>query len=432
MNHLSGRKQVSFLLAVLLMLIMLLTAGCDEDEEEDEAVETPRQIADFNKPGVVMITNQYTADISVPGCVVSPEQNHRLLNQLSVRMKRGELDSQQAVVNAYIEEIAKNPAKYLTPSAKKIRQDVKGGCMGSGFIITQDGYIVTNAHVVYTSGEDLKEMLVQDGMQQIIKKDMQGFEQNLVSQGYTVSDDLLEKMRQAIVVFYAQHLEVSNVRQQVYASLAMGSRQEGTPCEVKKKGDPAPGKDIAILKAESREGLPTVQLGDDEPLKTGDKIFVLGYPGAATFNQFLAQDGKLESSFTSGMLSAKKGMADHGEVLQIDAAITHGSSGGPVFDEKGRVIGVVTFGSQDEQGSMVQGMNFAMPVSIVKDFLKELDVQPSQGDMTRKYHAAVNAFNHGQYDEASEDFTELQEQDSLFPYVKEFLDEARKKMDDSK
>ncbi len=317
--------------------------------------------------------------------------------------------------------------KYLVPSSHVIRQEVKAGCMESGFIVTQDGYIVTNAHVVYASDKDLKEMLAQDGLQKIIQQDMQGLKSELSGQGYSVPDDVLAKLQRAVIKFYAQHLEVSNVKQQVYASFGMESRTKGIACEVCKRGEPAPGKDIAILKA-AKENLPVVQLGDDKALKTGDKIFVLGYPGAATFNQFLAQDAKLESSFTAGMVSARKTMPENWDVLQIDAAITHGNSGGPVFDEKGSVVGVVTFGSLDEQGSMVQGMNFAIPVSIVKEFLHDLGVEAKSGELEQNYRTAVRAYDQGQYEDALEAFTELHERVPDFPYVQEFITEAKENM----
>ena len=131
------------------------------------------------------------------------------------------------------------------------------------------------------------------------------------------------------------------------------------------------------------------------------------------------------------MLSARKAMENNWDVLQIDAAITHGNSGGPVLDETGHVVGVVTFGSLDEQGSMVQGMNFAIPVGIVKNFLKELGVKPEQGELTKQYHAAVEAFNQADYDAADEQFCELQKQSPDFPYIKEFLDEIKKKLNEN-
>ena len=190
-----------------------------------------------------------------------------------------------------------------------------------------------------------------------------------------------------------------------------------------KHGKPVPGKDIAILQADQKN-LPTVNLGDDVPEKTGDKIYVMGFPGAATFNQALAKEAKLEATFTSGMVSARKQMQDGWEVLQMDAAITHGNSGGPVFNEKGQVIGVATFGSLDDQGNLVQGMNFAIPVSIVREFLQGLSIQPGPGKLEENYREGVALFNNKKYEDALEAFNKVQEVNAEYPYVQDYVNQA--------
>lgn len=419
-----------WIMLIFLNLTLLIVAGCDDGGEDNSAM-TPRMVADVNKPGVVLITNVYSAQISVPDFMISQVQSQKLLQQLLQQMQQGRFKNQQEVFESYVEEILKNPSLYLVSSAHVINQDVKAGCMGSGFIVTEDGYIVTNAHVVASSEEQLKEILVEDGLQQIIKKNMQGFQTELSRNGYTLSVANSDKLQRVIVQFYAKHVEVHNVKQQIYANLGMRKLEQGFPCQIKKQGKAAPGKDIAILKAEKTK-LPTVQLGNDSESNAGDKIFVLGYPGAATFNQILAQDAKLESTFTAGMVSARKSMPDKWDVLQVDAAITHGNSGGPVFDDKGKVIGVVTFGSADEQGSMVQGMNFAIPVSIVKEFLQEIDVVPEKSELRQRYQIAVTDFSEGEYETALNDFSELHNESTEYPYVQEFMEQAQKAINKEK
>ena len=51
-------------------------------------------------------------------------------------------------------------------------------------------------------------------------------------------------------------------------------------CDVRKQGEPTPGKDVAILKVE-QNNLPTVPVGDDSTLSQGDQIYVMGFPAAA-------------------------------------------------------------------------------------------------------------------------------------------------------
>ena len=59
--------------------------------------------------------------------------------------------------------------------------------------------------------------------------------------------------------------------------------------EVSAAGKQIPGKDVAVLKVE-RKDLPTVPLGDDSQVNTGDRVYVLGYPGVATFHPVLSNE----------------------------------------------------------------------------------------------------------------------------------------------
>ena len=78
-------------------------------------------------------------------------------------------------------------------------------------------------------------------------------------------------------------------------------------------------------------------------------------------------------------MSAKKNMKDGWEVLQTDASITHGNSGGPVMNEQGEVVGLATFGSIDYQRQAeVQGMNFIVPSTIVQEFIKKAKIDRCQ------------------------------------------------------
>lgn len=105
-------------------------------------------------------------------------------------------------------------------------------------------------------------------------------------------------------------------------------------------GEVFPGKDVALIKVAARN-MATVPLGDDTALGAGDRLFVLGFPGAATFNPTLSKASQGEPTLTQGVLSAKKGVNGGYTVLQTDAGMTHGNSGGPVLDEQGKVVGHV-------------------------------------------------------------------------------------------
>ena len=106
--------------------------------------------------------------------------------------------------------------------------------------------------------------------------------------------------------------------------------------------------DLALLKSEPAPY--TFHFAQDGQLAEGQKVFVIGSPVG------------LENTVTSGILSAKsRQLLSFGEVLQIDASVNPGNSGGPLVNEQGQVLGVVFAGLVG-----YQGLNFALPASWLK------------------------------------------------------------------
>jgi len=116
-----------------------------------------------------------------------------------------------------------------------------------------------------------------------------------------------------------------------------------------------PVLDLALLKTEITP--PAVfQLGSSEDLAVGNRIYAIGSPAG------------LEQTLTSGIVSAqKRRLLSLGDVLQIDAPINHGNSGGPIVDEAGRVQAVVFAGIEP-----YEGLNFAIPVELLRLILPPL------------------------------------------------------------
>lgn len=112
-------------------------------------------------------------------------------------------------------------------------------------------------------------------------------------------------------------------------------------------------RDLAIIQI-SAHALPTLALGSTNTAKIGSRVAVIGNPEG------------LEGSVTAGILS---GIRDYGgrKVLQTDAAVNPGNSGGPLIDAKGRVIGVVSFKLRS-----AEGLNFAVPIDDVRQLLTKV------------------------------------------------------------
>ncbi len=113
--------------------------------------------------------------------------------------------------------------------------------------------------------------------------------------------------------------------------------------------------DLALIKAEIE---PAFVFGvlDEADLEPGERVLAIGSPAG------------LESTVTAGIVSAVgRKLLQIGSVVQIDAAVNHGNSGGPVVDMDGRLAGVVFAGIEQ-----FEGLNFAVPVSRLADALPAL------------------------------------------------------------
>ncbi len=105
-------------------------------------------------------------------------------------------------------------------------------------------------------------------------------------------------------------------------------------------------KDYALLIVDGSVGnYQTIPLSDAIPPQ-GAKVFAMGHPEGLSY------------SFTSGVLSAVRSHGKYGEVIQTDAPINSGNSGGPLLDERGRLIGINTFKYKDEEEN-TESLNFA-------------------------------------------------------------------------
>jgi serine protease Do len=120
--------------------------------------------------------------------------------------------------------------------------------------------------------------------------------------------------------------------------------------------------DIAVIKIDSREPLPTVKLGNSDGAQVGDWVLAIGSPFA------------LSKTVTAGIISAKNRSIDEPSpngvsqtqfqrFIQTDAAINPGNSGGPLVDMAGQVVGMNTAIYTQSMGS--QGVGFAMPANII-------------------------------------------------------------------
>jgi hypothetical protein len=112
--------------------------------------------------------------------------------------------------------------------------------------------------------------------------------------------------------------------------------------------------DLVLIRIKARKPLPKVKLGDSSTVSAGDRVYAIGNPL-----------GVFDYSITDGLISQVRPLSDDLTILQISAAISQGSSGGPLFNQFGEVIGVTT--AIITQG---QAINLAVPANYLRPLMQ--------------------------------------------------------------
>jgi len=121
--------------------------------------------------------------------------------------------------------------------------------------------------------------------------------------------------------------------------------------------------DVALLELESPATVDPVEIGDSDVVGVGDQIFVVGAPLGQVF------------TLTVGYVSARRhspdmlGGVSTPELIQTDAAINQGNSGGPMFSLDGQVVGIVSHILSQTGGS--QGLGFAVSANAAQEVLQD-------------------------------------------------------------
>ena len=132
-----------------------------------------------------------------------------------------------------------------------------------------------------------------------------------------------------------------------------------------------PKTDIAVIKINAPQPLPSAPLGDSDRLEVGEWVMAIGDPFG------------LDHTVTSGIVSAKGrhiGAGPYDDFIQTDAKINPGNSGGPLVDIHGEVIGMNTAIFSDSGGNI--GIGFAIPINLIKEILPQLR---TSGRVVRSY-----------------------------------------------
>ena len=276
--------------------------------------------------------------------------------------------------------------------------DVPLIALGSGFFISSNGYIATNAHVVSMThdGEDkMKQAMLLQLVQQIAKQ--------------------YNKDPRSIYNFINEHSTLQSFQIIHHVIIPDGT---ALPFEIKQYGAPTgegndQGKDVSIIKIEVKNA-PILKMADSDKVQLQDHVTVIGYPGAAdTFNSgLLSSKSSLEATINDGKISAKKQASSGAPILQTSTAATHGNSGGPVLNDANEVIGLLTFRGDTVNGQEVSGFSFIVPSNTVMEYVKSAGATNDLGPTDTVYREGLDNYWNQYYSAAIPKFEEVKR---LFP-----------------
>lgn len=428
------KKGLIFFLTTLLAVF--ITSGICLAE-----VSTPdvTKIAKNAEPAVVLVQATFEGDVEVAYPYLDQSKLDYALNNIIQQVMSGALPADEAAMwKALADEMAAKPLEFLQKSGQKEVFHNGYRALGSGFIVTPDGYVVTNAHVVAPDDELLKQQLSGPILEKSVKEFMSQIIQESSSIPASTREYVVKAITGMVITYYEENVKVLNLKKTY--DIGMGVQVPGVPlfqkglkAEVVQAGGAVPEKDVAILKMEGQNNLPTIPIGDSTTLQTGNKIYVMGYPGVATFHPLLSEASQAQPSLTEGIISAQKTMEGGWSVFQTNADMTHGNSGGPVFNEKGEVIGLATFGSVDQNtGQEIAGMNFVVPMSVVKEFLDRGNVKPTESLVSKTYSEALDLYYKQYYKKALKKFQEVSALCPGHAYVQSFIADCTKAISEGK
>jgi len=182
------------------------------------------------------------------------------------------------------------------------------------------------------------------------------------------------------------------------------------------------GADVALLRIDnSTNPFPALKLGSIEGLREGSEVVVAGYPtlveGEKDFRAAISYKTSTKPTITKGIISAVKQDLTGKTVLQTDASIDHGNSGGPGFNSAGQVIGIATFMAESKSGNF----NFLRDVSELKDLMVKNKIENKSGSLSEDFRKGLAEYRNHYYRSALKYFKKVESQSPSHPTVKELI-----------
>jgi serine protease Do len=422
------KDRTSFFKAFSAFLILMISLAGKSYAQQLTAV----QNYGINRPGVVMVRTVFSADVYVNKIQLDSRHFNHLVDSIQKVDSSGAVYTAEQKLDIVLNEINAHPNRFFKASLDYIKEPQEITSSGTGFLVTQDGYVATNCHLIDRDNAFIRRQFFLSAFQQITEANISALENAWATR---FSDQQKSILYNTYASVYARlfSLSIYDLKKEIFIEYSIDS-DSGTTNSLKKsaqviiKGQPMPGKDIAILKMDGDSTLPTLKIAQDELPRVGEQLFVYGFPGPVTNNNYIATESAIEPTLTTGIVSAIKKSVSGWPLIQMDANINKGSSGGPVCDEKGEVVGLTTFGSIENSGGLAAGLNFAIPVSILQEYLDSAGVSAIPGETSQLFGEGIVYYEQAYYKNALKKFRKVSEMNPHFPGVAFYIKDAERRM----
>ena len=288
----------------------------------------------------------------------------------------------------------------------------------SGFIIHPDGYILTAGHCVQDYPQEGTMLILQAFLRDYIIP-------SFVQQAGRMPDEKeLQNLFQKIIKEGAQ---VVDLTKEIYVRTGNWSAYKAdvlVVSEFKK------GKDVAIIKIPGKN-FPTIPLGNSDAVKEGHELLVIGYPGIVqdlTSGRALSVVSLLIPTVSKGIVSALRTDVTGSPVIQTDATISGGNSGGPAVNTDGEVIGIASW--MAGRTAHREGGSYGMfvPINQAKVFVNQAGFTPQSGLTDQIYRRALELFWDGKYVKALAEFKRVEEFYPRHPTAQKYILECNERI----
>ncbi|MBS1666196.1 MAG: trypsin-like peptidase domain-containing protein [Bacteroidetes bacterium] len=413
-----GYKMVAFLLFSMIGLKSLNGQNC-----------SAAQNYALNRPGVVMIKTVFSANVYVNQMKMDEKFLNHLLDSIQRADTAGAIFSPEQKLDIVFKAMGSRPERFFKKTFNYIEQTQQITATGTGFFITGDGYVATNSHLIDRDNAFVRRQFILTAFQQMTEANIAAIENSwAVKLSAEQKNDLYDSY--ASVYSKLVPMTLSDLKKTVYVVYRNDQPDGSVSTETKEasiiiKGQPMPGMDVAILKIETKDSLPVLKVADDQLPKVGEQLFVYGYPGPVTNNDFVSAESAIEPTLTTGIVSAIKKSVNGWPVIQMDANINHGSSGGPVCNSNGEVVGLTTFGSLENSGGLAAGLNFSIPVSILNEFIDSVGIDVQVSGSTKLFSEALDLINKHYYQKAMRKLEEIKKINPGYATLYTLIDDCK-------